>query len=159
MYIKKTSDTRQFPIEYSEHIQTKTDTFDTLSLNVGILSTFYILSLNVSILCWTSTLLLLSSIYYSQFPSFGFGPVLDYFACFTDAFLQKRDKWNETYMLWKSNHWGIKTCKNYCSWCRIGPIDNDLRRPVSFTLLVPPCFGLQRKRYVNALHKKGDCKH
>ena len=96
---------------------------------------------------------------YSRFPSFGFGPVLDYFACFAEAFLQKRDKWNETYMLWKSIHLGIKTCKNYCSRCRIDQIDNDFHRVVSFTLLVPPCFGLQRKRYFNVLHKKGDCKH
>ena len=89
---------------------------------------------------------------YSHLPSLGFGPVPDYFACFTDTFLQKRDKWNETYMLWKSNHWGIKTCKNYRSWCRIVQIDNNFRRPVSFTLLVPPCFGLERKRYFNVLH-------
>ena len=78
-----------------------------------------------SVFIMSVTLLVL---WYSQFPSFGFCPVLDYFACFTDAFLQKRDKWNETYMLWKSNHWGIKTCKNYCSWCRIEQIDNNLRR-------------------------------
>ena len=53
----------------------------------------------------------------------------------------------------------LKYVNNYCSWCRIDQIDNDLRRTVSFTLLVPPCFGLQRKRYFNVLHKKGDCKH